>query len=230
MNKTKIDWCTHTVNPVIGCTFNCQYCYARKMNDRFCWIPNFNEPKFFPKRLEQLYSKKPKVIFMNSISDIADWDYSWSTQVEIAIRCNAQHKYLFLTKRPETVSEAGMFILQTNVWNGTTINWESDVSRFNHLPAFGNRFASIEPIFEDLKLVEKHNLFFKFLNWVIIGAETGNRKEKVIPRREWIENITKPCKEYGIPVFMKSSLRELMGEDFIQELPKGFEDIISLKG
>ena len=50
--------------------------------------------------------------------------------------------------------------------------------------------------------------------WVIIGAETGNRKSKVIPRRDWIMPFVESCEHYGTPVFMKESLREIMGSDF----------------
>lgn len=46
MGKTKIDWCDYTINPVIGCTFGCEYCYAKKMNDRFNWVKEFNKPEF----------------------------------------------------------------------------------------------------------------------------------------------------------------------------------------
>ena len=57
------------------------------------------------------------------------------------------------------------------------------------------------------------------VNWIILGAESGNRKDKVVPRREWIDNIVQVCDERNIPVFMKESLRGLMGEDFRQEFP-----------
>ena len=57
------------------------------------------------------------------------------------------------------------------------------------------------------------------INWIILGAESGNRKDKVVPRREWIDNIVQICDERNIPVFMKESLRGLMGEDFRQEFP-----------
>lgn len=30
MNKTKIEWCDSTWNPVTGCLHNCNYCYARR--------------------------------------------------------------------------------------------------------------------------------------------------------------------------------------------------------
>ena len=55
--------------------------------------------------------------------------------------------------------------------------------------------------------------------WVVIGAETGNSKNKVAPKREWIDDIVDACEDYGTPVFMKESLRELMGDDFRQEFP-----------
>ena len=64
------------------------------------------------------------------------------------------------------------------------------------------------------------------VNWIILGAESGNRKNKVTPRREWIEGIVQICDEHNIPVFMKESLRGLMGDDFRQEFPweAGYDD------
>ncbi len=35
MNKTKIDWCEYTWNPVTGCLHGCKYCYAKRIADRF---------------------------------------------------------------------------------------------------------------------------------------------------------------------------------------------------
>lgn len=35
MNKTKIEWCDETWNPVTGCLHTCEYCYARRMTLRF---------------------------------------------------------------------------------------------------------------------------------------------------------------------------------------------------
>ncbi len=34
MNKTKIEWCDHTINPIVGCSKyspGCDNCYAEKM-------------------------------------------------------------------------------------------------------------------------------------------------------------------------------------------------------
>ena len=57
------------------------------------------------------------------------------------------------------------------------------------------------------------------LRWTIVGAETGNRKEKITPKREQIQDIADMCNKNGIPLFMKESLRGLMGSDFVQEFP-----------
>lgn len=35
MNRSKIEWCDHTLNPITGCRRNCEYCYARRMVARF---------------------------------------------------------------------------------------------------------------------------------------------------------------------------------------------------
>jgi protein gp37 len=35
MNKTKINWCDSTWNPVTGCLHGCEYCYARGIAKRF---------------------------------------------------------------------------------------------------------------------------------------------------------------------------------------------------
>ena len=80
-----------------------------------------------------------------------------------------------------------------------------------------NRFISIEPILEPVTL--QNRIRIPSVDWVIVGAETGNRKGKVIPQKKWIDDIAEHCLMTGVPVFMKESLRELMGADFIQEFP-----------
>ena len=37
MDKTKIDWCDSTWNPVTGCLHGCEYCYARGIAKRFSY-------------------------------------------------------------------------------------------------------------------------------------------------------------------------------------------------
>ena len=106
------------------------------------------------------------------------------------------------------------------------------------LPGMAHRFLSIEPMACDVSEVRNERdpdgeaLLETFLTrgpsptdappvfeWVIVGAETGNRKGKVKPEREWIEKLARLCRENGIPLFMKESIRGIMGEDFVQEFP-----------
>lgn len=216
MRRTKIDWCDCTVNPVIGCKNGCSYCYARKINDRFHFIENWAEPKFFPERLKQLDSKKPKSIFMDSMSDISWWETEWGQKTYEAMSKNPQHSYIFLTKGgkyPSGFHEIwGLRDLDgnKNIFIGTTITKNG---QYNCSALYD--FISIEPILEPIDLSTlQYSLYTK---QVIIGAETGNRKGKIIPKKEWIEAIVKECDNRNVRVFMKSSLKEIMGKDFRQD-------------
>jgi protein gp37 len=57
------------------------------------------------------------------------------------------------------------------------------------------------------------------MKWVIVGAETGNRKDKVIPKREWVENIVKACCNARIPLYMKRNLADVWNDTLIQQFP-----------
>ena len=69
-------------------------------------------------------------------------------------------------------------------------------------------FISAEPLLEPVS----DRFPYTNVQWVIVGAETGNRKGRVIPQRSWIEDIAKECDANGIPVFMKDSLIPIVGE------------------
>jgi protein gp37 len=229
MNRTKIEWCDTTLNPVVGCTFNCIYCYARRLNDRFSYIEDWNKPQFFPGRLKQLESKKPKNIFMNSMSDVADWSHDILNVVGLAMNQNPQHNYLFLTKRPD---KANLFraLNLSNEWIGATITSDTEIGRIHELinlrciNSNNKVFISFEPIQNDpfkwngIKVTEED---IKNINWFIIGAETGNRKDKITPKKEWIEPILILADHFNIPVFMKDSMIPIVGEYYMRrELPK----------
>lgn len=247
MDKTKIDWCDSTWNPVTGCLHGCRYCYVRGIASRFgggigaapmlrnhvldkpmrscnedkaALYPYGFDPTFHRYRLDEYLNKKGRNIFVCSMADMfGDWvPDSWIEEVFDACDKASQHNYLFLTKNVDRYVEYGV-PMSENMWYGTSITRESEMHLFNSLPAFCNIFVSMEPILEDLQ-VSKNNLLFRQVHWVIIGAETGRRRDKVIPKREWIEGIINECRKNGTPVFMKSSLAEIWGEPLIQEFPK----------
>lgn len=211
MKATKIETFNCTVNPVVGCPNGCSYCYARKINDRFHFIDDWTKPQFFPERLKEFESKKPKSIFVNSMSDIGCWKKEWQETVFYAIAKNPQHTYIALTKCKEVnipyfLRQGKMqhrFFLGQTQTSGTVFGGFNERYR---------DFLSVEPL-----LGELHFNMFGGIEAVIIGAETGNRKGKVIPKKEWVENIVNECDAEGVPVFMKSSLKEIMGADFRQD-------------
>lgn len=300
--KTKIDWCDATWNPVTGCLHGCEYCYAKRIAERFggCWrldlppdtnwrgnvgerglmgdyarhddgkchvldepeiecdvfdppggyhgkakpYPHYFSPTFHRYKLDEPQKwKKPRNIFVCSMADLfGEWvPDEWIAEVFQACEKAPQHRYLFLTKNParlckmasaykirrwnkkhegkthpQTEAYAQTLSLPShdNWWFGSTLD-SKNARRFqgdNHF----NTFTSIEPLreFMDVGLGS-----FGSDEWVIIGAETGNRKGRIIPKREWVENIVEAAQITGMKVFMKESLRGLMGADFRQEFP-----------
>lgn len=63
MNETKIEWCTHTWNPVTGCRHDCDYCYARTWARRFaphgCERPMVEPLEILPKGSGCFYVEEP---------------------------------------------------------------------------------------------------------------------------------------------------------------------------
>src|SRR5215472_3562152 len=76
---TEIEWTDATWNPVTGCskiTRGCDFCYAERFSERFRGVPGHPFENGFdlalrPERLDQPLSwKKPRLVFVNSMSDL----------------------------------------------------------------------------------------------------------------------------------------------------------------
>ena len=246
-DKTKIDWADATWNPVTGCLHGCEYCYARRMVERFGGMApdekchELNErnhdsrgkadpypfgfaPTIHRYRMNQPKKwMEPRTIFVCSMADLfGDWvPDSWIEEVIQACIDAPQHRYLFLTKNParyEALYNKG--ILPAEGVNGLSEVWLGSSAPTPETQFFFNRcartFVSIEPI---LRPFHDTGNGACYVDWVIVGAETGNRKDKVIPKKEWIMEIADHCRNAETPLFMKESLREIMGDDFRQEFP-----------
>lgn len=164
--------------------------------------------------------KDSQTIFVCSMADLfGEWvPDEWIDTVMDACREASMHRYLFLTKNPERYVKYGV-PCDENKWYGTSVTTEADMQRLNYLPAGCNVFVSIEPLLGDL-YPEKHNANFRYLGWLILGAESGRRRVKVTPQVEWIEKIVQQAKRANVPVFMKDSLVPIMGEaNMIREFP-----------
>ncbi|MCJ7837461.1 phage Gp37/Gp68 family protein [Cuneatibacter sp. NSJ-177] len=241
MDKTKIDWCDSTWNPVTGCLHGCEYCYARGIANRFGFHasePDINErvllempmsagkkvpypfdfqPTFHRYRLDEYRNKRGRNIFVCSMADLfGEWvPDTWIEEVFETCKKSPQHNYLFLTKNPGRYEKLLNCYMPPNMWFGWSQTGPvgADFSFTTHHSV--QTFVSMEPLLSPF--TEFH---IRGVDWVIIGAETGRRKDKVVPKREWIEDIVGQCRKEDIPVFMKSSLMNIWGEQLIQEFPK----------
>lgn len=232
MNKTKIDWATMSWNPVTGCRHGCPYCYARRTAHRFdagCADPDpladglhvleekikdtpypyGFEPTMHRYRLNQPERQaEPQTVFVCSMADLfGRWvPTSWIAGVLDACRRAPQHRYLFLTKNPARYLQLdymGILPHENNFWYGSTVANEDAAAMYTMQGVAINSFWSMEPLLGPVDMSAAEGL----PQWVILGAETGNRADKVTPRREWVDQITQFCAENEIPVFYKDNLR-----------------------
>lgn len=184
------------------------------------------EPTFYRYLLDKpQHWKKPKTIFVCSMADLfGTWvPDEWIAEVFAACEAAPWHRYLFLSKNPGRycdLERAGLMPHGDNFWFGATFdhsNWPGHDAGDFYYPCYPkkNRFISFEPLLYDIGA----HIGSTGAQWHIIGAETGNRKDKILCKREWVEHIVEYSDRNGIPVFMKESLRVLMGDDFRQQFP-----------
>ena len=216
MNKTAIEWCDYTWNPVTGCLNNCEYCYARRIANRFqgtkAWPYGF-EPTLHIGRFDEPGKlKKPSRIFVCSMGELFG---SWLDRAQLptpipaildVVKTNPQHTFQFLTKCPENLAKWNPW--PDNTWVGVTAT-----NTYQFLEAIYGltmveakiRFISFEPLHEYIPVAGVIN----FLDEVIIGAETGNRKGKPPLEKvhECAREIIKAADSVGVPVFLKDNLQ-----------------------
>ena len=222
--KASIEWADFSWNPLVGCTGGCPWCYARKMAKRMkqkCIDCYSFKPHLHPERLvdKDLYIRKPKKIFLGSMAEWNDphMDAAWKRKVLDTCKMHSQHIYMILSKKPMGYDQ---FIYPSNIWLGTSITCHDDVYRIadlvRHTSRDNIRFVSIEP----LRGAVRDFSWLDDIDWVIVGAETGNQKNKVVPRQKWIEYIINGCAAYNKPVFLKKNLYWPYNKDAFKVWPQ----------
>ncbi len=207
---SKIGWTHTTWNPITGCSkisHGCKYCYAERMAKRLHaqgmekYRNGFKLTTHEHTLKDPLKWKKPKIVFVNSMSDLFHKDVPAKFIMSVFEVMNeaSQHTFQVLTKRPERVVKANKHLHWTsNIWMGTSVESEKYLSRTEVLKQTDAcvKFLSLEPL-----LAPFPNLNLSGIDWVIVGGESGPGARPM--KEEWVTEIRDNCVESGVPFFFK---------------------------
>jgi protein gp37 len=208
--KTGISWTESTWNPTTGCnkiSQGCKNCYAEIMANRLKMMGSKKYANGFDISLhpgslnEPLRWKKPRMIFVNSMSDIFHKDIPYNFIVDIfdVMRAAHWHTFQILTKRSDRLVELNRSLRWTNnIWMGVSIENQENKFRIEDLRKTGAaiRFLSIEPLLEDIG-----NINLTGIDWVIVGGESGTRARPF--DINWARSIRDQCKKSNVAFYMK---------------------------
>jgi protein gp37 len=209
-SKSTIEWTNSTWNPVTGCdkvSAGCVHCYAERFAERFRNVPGHPfkqgfDLKLWPARLELPLSwKEPKVIFVNSMSDLFHKDVPTGfIQKVFSVMGQAHwHTFQILTKRAERLEAVSSKLpWASNIWMGVSLETEQFTSRIDHLRKTGAhvKFLSLEPLLGPLP-----RLNLKGIQWVIVGGESGPKARPM--DGSWVLDIKRQCLKAKVPFFFK---------------------------
>lgn len=215
-DNSAIQWTDATWNPTTGCTKisqGCKNCYAETLSNRLKYMglkKYKNNFKFTQHESDvelPLQWKKPRKIFVNSMSDL----FHEEAEMEFVGRCFFTmvkadwHTYQILTKRPDKMSEFSTmfskyfgFPIPNHIWMGTSIENNDTTWRIKELKKVkcSMRFISFEPLLEKINKVNLTGI-----DWAIIGGESGFHYRPV--DGAWIKDLIKQCKKQKVKVFFK---------------------------
>ena len=209
-NGSKIEWTEATWNPVTGCTKvspGCKNCYAERMSKRLKAMGVSQYRNGFALTLQDdvvelpLRWKKPRIIFVNSMSDLFQEGIplKFIQRVFTVMQESPQHQFQVLTKRPElALAYAEDLPWPSNVWLGTSVENQDYVDRvrtLQRIPA-KTRFLSVEPLLGPIA-----RLPLAKIHWVIVGGESGPGARPM--KEEWVLKIRDRCLRQGVPFFFK---------------------------
>ncbi|HEV2194604.1 MAG TPA: phage Gp37/Gp68 family protein [Candidatus Acidoferrum sp.] len=246
--QSAIEWTDATWNPVRGCTKispGCKHCYAETFAERFRGVKEHPYEQGFDLRLvpekltEPLLWRSPKMIFVNSMSDLFHVGVPEEYIVAVArVMVAARwHTYQVLTKRADRLqmllnSKLGFAAKETHIWWGVSV--ENRKHGLPRIEALRNsnakmRFLSVEPLLEDLG-----GLNLEGIDWVIAGGESGAGARPM--KKEWVISVRDQCRLNGIPFFFKQwggvhkSLagRRLEGKTYDEFPQRGYHPVLAV--
>jgi len=180
--SSKIEWTEATWNPITGCTkcsAGCEHCYAETLARRLKAMGNIRYKNGFNVTIHRdlfrrpLEWKKPRMIFVNSMSDIFHESVCEDDILKLFEIMNeaSWHTFQVLTKRPDRLLELSSKINWTpNIWMGVTVENSQSITRCDKLKKCGAKvkFVSAEPLLESIHGIDLHGI-----DWLIVGGESG---------------------------------------------------------
>ncbi len=176
---------------------------------------------------EPLKWRKPRLVFVNSMSDLFHRavPLDFLEAVFGVMNRATQHTFQVLTKRPGRAVRWSRRLRWTpNIWLGTSIESADFLNRARLLRQTGARtkFLSLEPLLEPLPSLDLDGI-----DWVIVGGESGPGARPMEP--DWAREIRDNCVGSGTPfffkqwggVFKKKTGRTLDGRTWT-EMPQAF--------
>jgi protein gp37 len=208
--NSKIEWTESTWNPVTGCTeisVGCKNCYARRLALRLkaAGSPNYANGfrvTLHPHALDiPLRWRRPRVIFVNSMSDLfhEDVPLDFILHVFDVMSRAPHHQFQVLTKRSERLLELSPRLTwPENVLMGVTVENADYTFRIDHLrqTSAALKFISFEPLLGPVPDID-----FEGIDWVIVGGESGPHARPIHP--DWVIDIRDQCRNAKIPFFFK---------------------------
>ena len=214
-DKSKIEWTDATWNPVRGCTKispGCKHCYAETFAERFRGVKGHPYERGFDLRLvpakleEPLRWKTPRMIFVNSMSDLFHERVpdEYIEKVASVMTKARWHTYQVLTKRSSRMRDLLQSRLRfaarlSHIWWGVSVeDKQYGLPRIEHLRSapVSVRFLSIEPLLEDVGILDLSGI-----HWVIVGGESGRGARPM--REEWVVSLREQCERTGVAFFFK---------------------------
>lgn len=210
VTQSNIEWTEMTWNPVTGCTKvsqGCKHCYAERMAKRLRAMGVQRYDRGFDVTLHSdlvdlpRFWRKPRKIFVNSMSDLfhEDVPLEFIQQIFATMNACSQHTFQILTKRSgRLVSIARVLPWPPNVWMGVSVENSDVMDRVRDLaqvPA-AVRFLSCEPLIGALA-----HLPLEGIHWVIVGGESGPQARPM--RKQWVESIFAQCRRANVLFFFK---------------------------
>ena len=205
-DHSAIEWTEATWNPTSGCTKvspGCDRCYAERITMRFPKsFPNGFNLTLRPDALDvPLHWRRPRLIFVNSMSDLfhADVPEDYIALVFDVMQRTPQHTYQILTKRAQRLASlASRLKWPENVWMGVSVETDRYAWRIDYLRRVSAavRFVSAEPL-----LAPHANLNLDGIDWLIAGGESqsGCRPSCV----DWVRDLRDQCAAAGVAFFLK---------------------------